>query len=223
MKAHKLFKCPLLFVLSISLAICCACAEGNKEPDYSLMQYAYTIDEKTTSPNGVFHVIMTVLDTETDARYALEIEENAWVKHAQDVYPYRWSEADDDYFLRYPNGSTFTGRIWLNGRGSNYEYISVNDSMEPYLPPRLLLGALRLMEKLDAERWRPNVGVMFAGVCLAALGLFAMLKPRALWWASEGWQYKDVEPSDTRLAMNQIAGAVALVAGVVFFVLAVKG
>jgi hypothetical protein len=47
-------------------------------------------------------------------------------------------------------------------------------------------------------------------------GLLGLFWPRAAWFLSEGWKYKNVEPSGCALASARIGGLVSLIAGAVF-------
>ena len=48
---------------------------------------------------------------------------------------------------------------------------------------------------------------------LWAIGLFNVLAPRAAWYLSYGWRFKDAEPSDAALMMARIGGVIAIIIG----------
>jgi hypothetical protein len=50
------------------------------------------------------------------------------------------------------------------------------------------------------------------------LGIIGAIFPRASWYMSEGWKFKDAEPSDLVLIMNRVMGIVFTIIG--FFVMA---
>lgn len=45
------------------------------------------------------------------------------------------------------------------------------------------------------------------------IGLFYLLGPRAAWYLSNGWKFKDSEPSDGILILNRVLGAILLIIG----------
>ncbi|HIX66021.1 MAG TPA: histidine kinase [Candidatus Anaerotruncus excrementipullorum] len=56
-------------------------------------------------------------------------------------------------------------------------------------------------------------------VLLAALGGFNLLLPRASWYLSYGWRYKNAEPSDLVLAINRIGGGAILAVALLLLLL----
>lgn len=55
------------------------------------------------------------------------------------------------------------------------------------------------------------------------IGLFMLLKPRALWWTFQSWRYKNPEanePSDAAYAMSAFSGLIVIVAVVIVAVVA---
>ena len=47
------------------------------------------------------------------------------------------------------------------------------------------------------------------------MGIFNAAAPRAAWYLSYGWRYKDAEPSDAALVVARLGGAAAITAGVI--------
>lgn len=46
--------------------------------------------------------------------------------------------------------------------------------------------------------------------------IVSVLSPRTMWYLSEGWKYKNVEPSDTALVMMRIGGVLGVIFGIIF-------
>jgi hypothetical protein len=65
--------------------------------------------------------------------------------------------------------------------------------------------------KRDKEEGRRAV-ISFAifSIPLAGLGLALLFAPYAMWYAGEGWAYKNLEPSEATLALIRIGGGVLL-------------
>ncbi|WP_301123638.1 DUF6199 family natural product biosynthesis protein [Mycolicibacterium fortuitum] len=50
------------------------------------------------------------------------------------------------------------------------------------------------------------------------LGLFMLLRPKTIWWATESWKYKDPEanePSEVAYGMQALGGLFVIVAAVI--------
>ena len=55
------------------------------------------------------------------------------------------------------------------------------------------------------------------GLMLLAVGAFNALVPKAAWYLSHGWRYKDAEPSEAALAVGRISGGAAMLLGIILF------
>lgn len=56
----------------------------------------------------------------------------------------------------------------------------------------------------------------FVRLIFIALGLVGVINPRLAWYLSDGWKFRDAEPSDTALFMARLGGIAML--GVAIFV-----
>jgi len=54
---------------------------------------------------------------------------------------------------------------------------------------------------------------------LIGFGLLEVINPRITWYLSEGWKFKDAEPSDLYLAVSRVVGAVLVLIGLGVLVL----
>jgi len=57
-------------------------------------------------------------------------------------------------------------------------------------------------------------GTSLAGWLLLGLGLFNLLAPRAVWFTSYGWRFKNAEPSDASLTFGRVSGAILGIIGI---------
>lgn len=55
------------------------------------------------------------------------------------------------------------------------------------------------------------------GMLLIIIGILGIAKPEVMWFLSEGWQFKNVEPSELAIIMTRVSGIIAVLAG--FFVI----
>ena len=60
--------------------------------------------------------------------------------------------------------------------------------------------------------------MIFGGVISIISGLFSTLAPEAAWRMSEGWKYKNVEPSEMNLLMYRLGGVFTMLVGIGFCV-----
>ena len=49
-------------------------------------------------------------------------------------------------------------------------------------------------------------------------GLLSIISPETAWYLSEGWRYKNLEPSEEYLRASRIWGLIGVIAGVLIFV-----
>jgi hypothetical protein len=62
--------------------------------------------------------------------------------------------------------------------------------------------------------------VMFLVVPILAIVLciLAILSPRTSWHISEGWKYKNLEPSDGALKMIRVGGVLGIIGAIAFII-----
>ena len=58
----------------------------------------------------------------------------------------------------------------------------------------------------------------FVALLLCGVGIFNLAAPKASWYLSYGWRFKDAEPSDAYMAIARIGGAIALVIGIIMLI-----
>lgn len=53
------------------------------------------------------------------------------------------------------------------------------------------------------------------GLIIIIIGILNIAFPQAMWMLSDGWKFKDSEPSDAALIMHRLGGAVGIIVGLV--------
>ena len=53
---------------------------------------------------------------------------------------------------------------------------------------------------------------------LCGVGIFNLAAPKARWYLSYGWRFKDAEPSDAAITLSRIGGGIAVVIGVIMLI-----
>ncbi|MBO5196975.1 MAG: hypothetical protein J6B85_00425 [Lachnospiraceae bacterium] len=64
---------------------------------------------------------------------------------------------------------------------------------------------------------QPSAGTWLAGLVLLGLGILDICAPKAAWWCTYGWRFKNAEPSDAALLFGRIGGVIAALVG--FFIM----
>ena len=52
------------------------------------------------------------------------------------------------------------------------------------------------------------------GFALAIWGIINIISPETGWHLSDGWKYRDAEPSDEALVWGRISGVIMVIAGI---------
>lgn len=60
-----------------------------------------------------------------------------------------------------------------------------------------------------------NFGSIIVGVFFIGIGILYAINPRFVFDISEGWRYKNLEPSDLALTINRVIGIVIIVIGII--------
>ncbi|SKC51378.1 DUF6199 family natural product biosynthesis protein [Maledivibacter halophilus] len=58
------------------------------------------------------------------------------------------------------------------------------------------------------------MGALF-GFIIVIIGILNIVFPEAMWMLSDGWKFKDSEPSDAALIMHRFGGIVGIIVGLV--------
>lgn len=110
--------------------------------------------------------------------------------------------------VTYPDGSSYwwgwSGNAGYGGSSSDYDATR-------YVPGNVLLDVL--MEGMPEGRERS--GHPFFGFLFIVVGILNVAAPQAMWYLSDGWKYKDAEPSDAALTWGRVGGVFAILIGVI--------
>ena len=177
-----------LLLLSLFLALLLAACGGKETSD------SYTV---------------TLGDTE----YTVDRVEKT-VSDGINTYRYTFAGDAEAYSVKitYPDGSTY---YWDQGDSNGAVSVGQGGWSEDYDPERYVSGeTLRSVLVAGAPAHREPKNVLLI-VVLLAVGIFNVAAPRAAWYLSKGWQFKDAEPSDLALTVSRGSGVVALIVAAV--------
>ena len=135
------------------------------------------------------------------------------ITHGEDVYTFTVSGGGSSSSIRitYPNGATY---FWeWSGNGGHGGW---SDDYDPvrYADGDFLRDLLDFQAPAQEEEISPLLIVL-----LLAVGGFNLAAPRASWYLTYGWRYKDAEPSGVALVLNRVVGALAVLLAVVFLLI----
>lgn len=134
------------------------------------------------------------------------------------TYGYEYADSGNSVDFTYPNGEVYGASITVasNGIGgmsagaisADYDYSS------GYTDPLTLYRALTSPRETErASDTNPLVALLLCGV-----GIFNLAAPKASWYLSYGWRFKDAEPSDAAITLSRIGGGIAVVIGVIMLI-----
>lgn len=135
----------------------------------------------------------------------------------QDVYSF--TQREGEISLVYPNGAT-CDRYYIAEHTFTEEVVG---DISGYLDPDSLCYAI-------TERPQPSTGIssgrllaILLGIGLIAFGLWSCAAPEKVWAAENGWKFKDAEPSELALGLNQVCGAIMVVIGIALILIGIFG
>lgn len=151
------------------------------------------------------------------ATYIVDTE-NCTISDGTYTYGYEYAASGSSVSFTYPNGEVYGASITVasNGIGgmsagaisADYNYSS------GYTDPLTLYRALTSPRETErASDTNPLVALLLCGV-----GIFNLAAPKASWYLSYGWRFKDAEPSDAAITLSRIGGGIAIVIGVIMLI-----
>lgn len=151
------------------------------------------------------------------ATYIVDTE-NCTISDGTYTYGYEYADSGNSVDFTYPNGEVYGASITVasNGIGgmsagaisADYDYSS------GYTDPLTLYRALTSPRETErASDTNPLVALLLCGV-----GIFNLAAPKASWYLSYGWRFKDAEPSDAAITLSRIGGGIAIVIGVIMLI-----
>ena len=177
-----------LLLLSLFLVLLLAACGGKETSD------SYTVTRGDTVYT-VDRVEKTIFDGTNTYRYTFAGDAEAYSVN-----------------ITYPDGSTY---YWDQGRSNGVASVGQGGWSEDYDPDRYVSGeTLRSVLVAGAPAYKEPKNVLVI-IVLLAVGVFNVAAPRAAWYISKGWQFKDAEPSDLALTVSRGSGIVALIVAAV--------
>ncbi len=131
--------------------------------------------------------------------------ESCTITEGDNRYHYKFSidQGRDSITITYPNGSSYW---WsqsrdMGGWSPDYDETAYTDG-----------DTLCQLVRLGLPKGGPD-GKVLCALALMLLGLLHLAFPKAAWYISYGWRYKDAEPSDAALIFARIGGVAAMILG----------
>lgn len=152
------------------------------------------------------------------APYTIDTESRT-ISDGTYTYGYEYAASGSRVSFTYPDGNVYSAGIQsANSSGAgglsagsvsaDYDYNS------GYTDPLTLYRALTSPRETErASDTNPLVALLLCGV-----GIFNLAAPKASWYLSYGWRFKDAEPSDAYMALARIGGGIAIVIGVIMLI-----
>lgn len=197
----------LLVVMVITLSACSTGPRGietqvvgkNGEPVILTFNY----DEKTITAGGdMFTVEVGGVPVWSDTP-------------AEDEDVYRYEYDGGNITITYPNGA-----VWIESPTSTGAVFSWDDN---YDPQRYIEGDVlaRYLEEAHRPQSREGiVGIGFACLIMAAIGVVMFAVPEELIEMKYGWRFKNAEPTEFAVWEVRIGGIIIVVVAIVIFLIA---
>lgn len=136
-------------------------------------------------------------------------QENRTISDGTSVYQYTFSGDASRYSIEitYPDGSSY----WWHSEGS----VGWGGWSEDYDEDRYVSGDV-LRDVLEAGAPKEaKPGKVLAVLFLLAVGVFNIASPQTAWHLSEGWKFRDAEPSELALGLARAGGVACCAAAVI--------
>ena len=127
------------------------------------------------------------------------------------TYYYTLSGGNSEITVTFPDGSYYWERKSTGSHGISYGSFSGSEDYDEdrYVSGDTLCDVVRSC--LPKEEEPKNVLMI---LLLLTVGVFNTCAPKAAWYLSTGWQFRDAEPSDEALALARFGGIVCLAIGI---------
>lgn len=141
------------------------------------------------------------------------------------TYSYRVETSGEQKIttITYPNGATY---YWVQE-----EYVGFGGWDGDYDPDKYMDGDI-LVDIVDqirpatgnsGEGIEINLMNVLIGLVVFVLGIFTAANPEDAWYWSNGWRFKNAEPSDMALTMSQFGGIVMIIGGILIIGASILG
>ncbi len=138
------------------------------------------------------------------------------------TYGYEYAASGSSVSFTYPDGNVYSAGIQsANSSGAgglsagtisaDYDYSS------GYTDPLSLCYALASPRETKRAA-SSGSNHPFVALLLCGVGIFNLAAPKASWYLSYGWRFKDTEPSDAAITLSRIGGGIAVVIGVIMLI-----
>ena len=130
--------------------------------------------------------------------------------HGNYVFCY---EPDGTLSVTYPNRETYTCRETDGAIATALTYDGRELEEQGYFDLISLMWTLE--DAMGGGRTDSGRGIPVPlSLLLAALGVWQLCTPKSAWWLSNGWLFKNAEPSELALTAYRIGGGLLLLIGV---------
>ena len=138
------------------------------------------------------------------------------------TYGYEYAASGSSVSFTYPDGNVYSagiqsanssgaGGVSAGSVSADYDYSS------GYTDPLSLCYALTSPRETERAA-SSGSNHSFVALLLCGVGIFNLAAPKASWYLSYGWRFKDAEPSDAAITLSRIGGAIAVVIGVIMLI-----
>lgn len=138
------------------------------------------------------------------------------------TYGYEYAASGSSVSFTYPDGNVYSagiqsanssgaGGVSAGSVSADYDYSS------GYTDPLSLCYALASPRETERAA-SSGSNHPFVALLLCGVGIFNLAAPKASWYLSYGWRFKDAEPSDAYMALARIGGGIAVVIGVIMLI-----
>lgn len=125
--------------------------------------------------------------------------------------------------ITYPNGATF---YWVQEEYVGYGGWSDDYDPDTYMDGDILLDIvdqIRPAKEKIGDGIEINLMNVLIGLVVFVLGIFTAANPEDAWYWSNGWRFKNAEPSDMALTMSQFGGIVMIIGGILIIGASILG
>lgn len=152
-----------------------------------------------------------VYDVIQDGKTYTVDQTNHTITEDGDVYRFSVSNNGNcvDFEVTYPDGSTYW---WTESETAGAGGWSDDYDPNRYAAGDVLWDVLNLENQGNPQR---SGGPIVLGIILILFGVVYAAFPRAMWFLSYGWHFKNAEPSDLALGIGRAGGVLAAVAGII--------
>ena len=137
------------------------------------------------------------------------------------TYGYEYAASGSSVSFTYPDGNVYSAGI-QSANSSGAGGLSAGSVSADYDYSSGYTDPLSLCYALASPREPKGAASSGANPLLALLlccvGIFNLAAPKASWYLSYGWRFKDAEPSDAYMALARIGGGIAVVIGVIMLI-----